>query len=127
VTLRAFLAVLVGYLIFGFSAVLLFQLAHVDPHQQPGIGFMIGSTVYGVVFAIAAGFTAAHIAGKRKLLNAGVVACIIALLALVSIFAQPGLPSYWSQIAAIVFMAPASILGGWIRARRAGTKRETPE
>ncbi len=77
--MRSLLAILVGYLVFGISAVLLFQ------------------------------FT-------------GVVACIIALLALVSIFAQAGLPSYWSQIAAIVFMAPAAVLGGWLRARQVRTR-----
>lgn len=120
--MRSFLAILVGYLVFGISAALLFQLAHVDPHQQPGVGFMIGSTVYGVLFAIAAGYTSARIAGKKELVHAGVVACIIALLALVSIFAQPGLPTYWSQIAAIVFIAPAAVLGGWLRVRQTKTK-----
>jgi hypothetical protein len=121
--MRAFLSILIGYLVFGISAVLLFQLAHVDPHQQPGVGFIIGSTVYGVVFAIAAGYTAARIAGKRELVYSGVVASIIALQALVSIFAQPGLPTYWSQIAAIVFMAPGAVLGGWLRAQQERTKK----
>jgi hypothetical protein len=123
--MRAFLAILVGYLVFGVSAVLLFQLARVDPRQQPGVDFMIGSTIYGIVFAVAAGYASARIAGKRELLHAGIVAGIIALLALISIFAQPGLPTYWSQIAAIVFIAPAAIFGGWLRARQALTKKET--
>jgi len=116
----------VGYLIFGISAMVLFQLAHVDPHQPPGAIFMIGSTVYGVVFAIAGGYTAARIAGKKELVNAGVVAGIIALLALISIIAQPGLPSYWSQAAAIVLMAPAAFLGGWLRVHQTRTRKEMP-
>ena len=123
--MKSFLAILIGYLIFGISAFVLFQLTHVDLHQQPGAVFMVGSTIYGVVFALAAGYTAARIAGKKELVNAGAVACIIALLALVSIFAQPGLPTYWSQMAAIVFMAPAAVLGGLIRTRQVKTKEET--
>jgi hypothetical protein len=122
--MRSFLAIVVGYFVFAISAVLLFQLAHVDPHQQPGVGFMIGSTIYGIVFACAGGYTAARIAGKKELVNAGILAGIIALLALISILAQPGLPSYWSQLAAIVFMAPAAVVGGWIRACRAEAKRK---
>ena len=123
--MRSILAVLVGYLVFGISAVALFQLAHIDPHQQPGIGFMIGSSLYGIVFAGAAGYTAARIAGKRELANASLVAGIIALLAFISILAQPGLPTYWSQIAAIVVMAPAAVLGGWLRGRQTKAGKET--
>jgi uncharacterized oligopeptide transporter (OPT) family protein len=116
--MRRVLAILIGYCVFGVSAVVLFQLAHVDPHRQPGIGFMIGSVVYGIIFAAAAGYTAARIAGNKELVNGAFVAGIIAFLALVSILAQPGIPSYWSQIAAIVCMAPAAVLGGWLRARQ---------
>ena len=125
--MRSLVAILIGYLVFGISAVLLFQLAHVDPHQLPGIGFMIGSTIYGIFFAIAAGYTAARIAGKEELVHAGVVACLLALLALISIIAQPGLQTHWSQIAAIIFMAPAAAFGGWFRARQARIKKETPK
>jgi peptidoglycan/LPS O-acetylase OafA/YrhL len=125
-TMRSFLAILTGYLVFGISPAVLFQLTHADPHQQSGAAFMIGSTIYGVVFAIAAGYTAARIAGKKELVNAGVVAGIIALLALISIFAQPGLPSYWTQAAAVILMAPAAFLGGWLRVHQAKTKKEKP-
>ena len=120
--MRPFLAIIVGYLVFGLSAVLLFQLAHVDPHQQPGVGFMIGSTLYGIVFAGAAGYVAARIAGKRELAIAGAVAGIIAFLALISILAQPGLPTYWSQLAAMILMAPAAVVGGWMRTRKTRKK-----
>jgi len=124
--MRSLLAVLVGYLVFGISAVALFQLAHVDPHQVPGVGFMIGSTLYGVFFAIAAGYTAARMGRHKEMLHSGAVAGIIALLALVSILAQPGLPSYWSQITAIVFIAPTALVGGWLRARQTREQKSSP-
>ncbi len=34
--MRYLLAILVGYLVFGISAALLFQFGGVDPHQRPG-------------------------------------------------------------------------------------------
>ncbi len=116
--MKSVLAVLVGYLVFGISAVLLFQLAGVNPHQQPSLGFRIGSTVYGVLFALLAGYTAARIAGKNEIKHAVGVACILALLAGISIIAQPGLESHWSQVSALVFMTPAALIGGWLRARQ---------
>ncbi|MCX6132370.1 MAG: hypothetical protein NTU47_01040 [Ignavibacteriales bacterium] len=116
--MRSFLAILVGYLVFAVSAVAMFQLSGVDPHQQPGVGFMIGSTIYGVVFAISGGYVSAAIAARKQLMHAGIVAAIIAVAALISIFAQPGFPTHWSQITAIVFMAPSAVLGGWLRERQ---------
>ena len=119
--MKSILAVLVGYLVFGISAVLFFQVAGVDPRQQPGIGFRIGSTVYGVFFALLAGYTAARIAGKNEIRHSIGVACILALLAAISILAQPGLESHWSQFSALILMAPAAVLGGWLRTRQTGT------
>ena len=119
--MKSLLAVLIGYLVFGISAVVLFQVAGVDPHQQPGIGFRIGSTVYGVFFAILAGYSAARIAGKNEIKHSVGVACIIALLAGISILAQPRIESHWSQYSALILMAPAATLGGWLRTRQTGT------
>jgi hypothetical protein len=113
--MKSVLAVLVGYLVFGVSAVLLFRIAGVDPHQQPGLGFRIGSIAYGILFALLAGYTAARIAGKNEIKHSAGVACILALLAGVSILAQPGLESYWSQLSALILMAPSAVFGGWLR------------
>ncbi len=123
--MKSVLAVLIGYAIFGVSAVLLFQLAAVDPHQIPSLGFRIGSIVYGILFAFLAGYAGAHIAGKAEMKHASGVAAIIALLAVISIIAQPGLESHWSQYSALILMAPAAIAGGWFRKRQ--TKANTPE
>ena len=116
--MKSVLAVLAGYLVFGVSAILLFQLAGVDPRQEPGLGFRIWSTLYGVLFALAGGYLAARIAGKKEILHASAVACVLAAIATVSLIAQPGHGSLWSQIAALGFMTPAAILGGVLRARQ---------
>ena len=120
--MKSILAVLVGYLMFGIPTVLLFTLAGVDPRQEPEIGFRIWSTVCGVVFALAGGYTAARIAGKKEIVYATATACVIALLATVSLILQPGHSSLWSQIAALGFMTPAAILGGVLRAQQVRIK-----
>jgi surface polysaccharide O-acyltransferase-like enzyme len=119
---KSVLAVLVGYLVFGISAILLFQVAGVDPQQEPQFGFRIWSTLYGVFFALAGGYIAARIAGKKEVTHASAVACILAVIATVSLIAQPGHGLLWSQIAALGFMTPAAILGGVVRARQVRIK-----
>jgi surface polysaccharide O-acyltransferase-like enzyme len=120
--MKSVLAVLVGYLVFGVSAILLFTVAGVDPRQEPELGFRIWSTVYGVFFALAGGYIAARIAGKKEITHASAVACILAFLATVSLIVQPGHGSLWCQIAALGFMTPAAILGGIVRARQVKIK-----
>jgi hypothetical protein len=120
-TMKSGLAVLGGYLIFGVSTILLFQLSGVDPRQEPGLGFRIWSTLYGTIFALCGGYVAARIAGTNEVTHASAVACLLAVIATVSLIAQPGHGSLWSQIAALGFMTPAAILGGVIRARQIKT------
>lgn len=121
--MKSVLAVLAGYLVFGISAIILFQIADVDPRQEPAIGFRLWSTVYGVFFALLSGYVAARLAGKKEIAHASAVACILAVIATISLVAQPGHGSLWSQIAALGFMTPAAILGGVVRAQQVKSKR----
>jgi len=121
--MKSILAVLVGYLIFGLSSVALFLLAGVDPKQPAELAFRIWSTLYGVFFALLGGYTAARMAGRREIRHASGVAIILALLATVSLIAQPTGSSIWSQIAALGFMVPAVILGGIVRVHQTREKK----
>jgi hypothetical protein len=112
---RSIASVIAGYLIFGISAGVLFRLAQRDPHAPAPAAFMILSTVYGVVFACLGGYAAARIAQRLELLHAAILALLMATGALISLFAELGRGSAWSQIAALLFMAPAAALGGMIR------------
>ena len=82
---RSVMSITIGYLIFGLSAGLLFGLSGRDPHAVPSLLFAIGSIVYGVVFAALAGFAAASLARKKQVLHAGILASIIAAIALLSL------------------------------------------
>jgi hypothetical protein len=119
--LRSTGAVAVGYIIFGASAALLFQLSGQLPHEAAPVGFKIGSTIWGAVFALVAGWQTARIAPRQPATHAAALAGLIALGALGSLIADRS-GAKWSQTTALVVMAPCAWLGG-LRARSAGPSR----
>lgn len=114
--LRSIGAVAAGYIIFGASAALLFQLSGQAPHANAPLAFKVGSIIWGAVFALVAGWLTARIAGRKPTVHAGIVAGLIALGALVSLAARPS-DAKWSQMSALVIMAPCAVLGGVLSAR----------
>ena len=118
--LRSIGAVAAGYIIFGVSAALLFQLSGQEPHADAPLAFKIASTIWGAVFALVAGWLTARIAPRKPTTHAAFVAGLIALGAVISIAARPS-DALWSQTAALVVMAPCAVIGGVISSRgRAG-------
>jgi hypothetical protein len=89
--LRSFAAVLLGYLVFGLSAAVLFPLTGRDRH-------------------------AAAIASHRPPAHAVAVGALIALGAVAALIAAPA-DSRWSQLGALFLMAPAAALGRILRRR----------
>jgi hypothetical protein len=118
--LRSIGAVAAGYFVFAVSAVLLFQLSGQAPHEDAALAFKIASSVWGAVFALVAGWLTAHVSVRRPATHAAVVAVVIALGALVSLAARPS-DARWSQMAALVVMAPCAWLGGVLAARQKNT------
>jgi pimeloyl-ACP methyl ester carboxylesterase len=114
---RSVLAVVVGYLVFAGSAALLFQITGQAPHAPASPEFMASSILYGVVFAGLGGYVAARVARHQPARHAALVAGLIALGAVISLVMGSG--SAWSQVAAILLMAPAAWVAGYWRARRA--------
>jgi hypothetical protein len=114
---RSILVVIVGYAIFAVSAGALFRLTGQDPHGEASVPFMVGATVYGVAFALLGGYVSGWIARRRPLAHGVAVAVLLALGAGVSLFFTLGKAHVWSQVAALVAMAPAAAFGGWLRGR----------
>jgi hypothetical protein len=112
------IAVAAGYLTFALPAGLLFVLTGKDPHAPLQLGFAALSVACGTAFAALGGYLAALIARRLELKHAAAVAVIIAVLALFSLNDQIGYGSVWWEIAALVVMAPAAALGGYLRAKR---------
>ena len=119
---RRALGVVVGYVIFAATAVLLFRLTGHDPHAVQPASFIIGSVAYGMLFAALGGYVSAVVGGGSPRVQAGLVALLIALGATVSLLAGPKAGSMWSRLTALFLMAPSAILGGLARARRERVK-----
>jgi hypothetical protein len=118
--LRSIGAVAAGYFIFAVSAVLLFQLSGQAPHADAPLTFKIAAVVWGAVFALVAGWLTAHVSVRRPAAHAAAVAGVIAAGAIVSIAARPS-DALWSQVSALVVMAPCAWLGGVLAAKQKRT------
>jgi hypothetical protein len=114
--LRSILAVVAGYLVFAVSAVALFALSGVDPHHTAALGFMIGATLYGMLFAFLGGYLTAALAPQQGRAHASMLAMVIAVGAVGSMVATRTLG--WSQLATLFLMVPAATRGGWLRERQ---------
>src|SRR5689334_16125334 len=115
---RSILAVVVGYLIFALSAFAFFQVSGQAPHQAASMPVMSGSIAFGMVFALLGGYVAARIAGRRPLAHGVAVAAVLALGATVSLLSTFGKGAVWSQVGALVLMAPCAVFAGWLRMRQ---------
>ena len=112
---RNVVAVIVGYLLFAVSAVLLFNLSGIDPHADASIGTIALVIVFGAVFAFAGGYLTKLIAATKTMIANYVLVVIMASFAAFSFFTSPG--NHYTQIAAIFLFAPISLVGGLLRRR----------
>ena len=110
--MRSVIAIVVGYLIFALSAVALFQLTGQRPHEAADPMFILTSVVYGFVFAVIAGYTAARLAPRHPRRHAAAVGLVIAVGAILSLVMSGSHTESWSQVAAIMFMAPGAAAAG---------------
>jgi O-antigen/teichoic acid export membrane protein len=116
--LRSLGAALLGYLLFAAPSYAIFRVSGQDPHAKAPIAFMAVAVITGMLFACIGGYVAALIAGRRPIAHASATALLLAggaTASLVSTAAQGG--AIWSQVAALLLMAPSTVGGGWLRAR----------
>lgn len=113
---RLILAVIIGYLIFAVSAVLLFQLSGIDPHNDPSAGVVTLTIAYGLLFSFLGGFVAQPVSGSGKITVNYFLAGLMAGFAAFSLFKSEG--NHFTQLAAIFLFAPASVLGGMVYLKR---------
>jgi hypothetical protein len=120
--LRSAAAVVAGYLLFAFPAEAWFRLSGHDPHAPAGAGFMAATIVYGILFAILGGYVAALLAARFEIEHAFAVATLIAAIGAASFVVESPGESKWTQLSAILIIAPAAILGGYLRRRQLRAK-----
>ena len=122
--LRSIASVLLGYIVFAVSAFSYFKIVKQAPHEAAPLSIMLGSIAIGIVAAYLGGYLAALLAGRRPLTHGIAVACILALGAAASLASTLGHGgAIWSQVAALVLMAPSAAAGGWFRSRRRASLR----
>jgi hypothetical protein len=115
--MRLFFSVLTGYLFFAICSALLFQFWGRDPHAPVDLAFGLASTGCGVLFALAGGYWAVK-CSQRDSLAAGLwVGGLIGAGAMASLIADFH-GAIWSQLAAMLLMAPAACAGGWLNLRK---------
>ena len=115
---RSVIAVIAGYLIFALSALLLFRLTGRNPHAPAEIWFVIVTIVYGLFFATLAGFVAALLGKGFEMEHSLAVASLIAAVGAASLLSEVKSDAIWTQLAAILIIAPCAMLGGYLRQRR---------
>ena len=115
--LRSVAAVFLGYVVFAASAAALFALSGHAAHASASWAFVGVTVASGVVFAVAGGYVAGWLAGRRPVTHAMAMAAVLAAVATVSLAQTLGHGAVWSQVAALTVMAPSAVMGGWWRAR----------
>ena len=116
--MRVFTGVILGYLVFAGSAFLLFRITGHNPHVRASISFEIATIAYGMLFAWLAGYIASFIGGRPDAIAAWILGAVIAVGAVISMIMTV---VSWSQVTALLFMAPMAVVGGWtyvLRTRR---------
>lgn len=121
---RSVIAVVLGYLVFAIPAFALFRLTGRDPHASSSSEFMLLSTVYGASFAALGGFSAAWLAQRWEIEHALAVSSLISVGGAISLLTQSADEAMWSQLAALLIMAPAAIVGGYIRSRQVASAKK---
>jgi uncharacterized membrane protein YedE/YeeE len=119
---RSVIAVILGYVIFAASALLLFRVTGRHPHEPAETWFMIVTIIYGLLFATLAGFVAAFLGKKFEMEHALAVASLIAAVGAASLLADVKTSAIWTQLAVILIIAPSAMLGGYLRQRQVKTR-----
>ncbi|MGO9563959.1 MAG: hypothetical protein ACLPPV_15010 [Candidatus Korobacteraceae bacterium] len=119
--MRIFSGVVLGYLLFELLWLAVFRVTNTDRHAPASISFQLGAIVFGLMFALLTGYLASFIGGRAHFVAAWIVGALVALTAIL-IMIRDG--AAWPQIAALLFMAPAVVIGGWSYVLR---RKATPD
>ncbi len=124
VSLRAILAVVVGYVVYSSGILAFFALSGRDRHGHHALSFLLFSAFVGALYSALAGYLCVAMIGRGALGPAIALAVVIALDAGLSLDYVPHGGSAWSQIFTMLLFAPAAVAGGALRLWEARRERE---
>ncbi len=110
-TLRSVLGVILGYLV-GAATGMGVVASLFGGEGAPGIGPVVAGVLIFALAQVLAGFLAGTVAGRRKVLHAGIVAGLFALVTLASLLKGSAVEPAWYRIIVLVIGAGAILLGG---------------
>lgn len=116
---RSILSVIAGYLVMAIAIMILFAVWFGgDLEATPTTAFLLFSLVYGFAAATAGGYVTALIAGRAEINHAAALAALAVVMGIVSVITAAGREPVWFQIANMVVVVAAILLGGSLRARQ---------
>ena len=104
-------AVLAGYVIFAAVSFGSLTVTSAQPDDFPGIAILVVVSAISVVGALAGRYVLGRLAPSKKTHHGAFLAGVLALIAIISLVAQWGETSPWTQILGILFLSPALLLG----------------
>jgi hypothetical protein len=128
--LRSIAAVIVGYFAMGIpifvtTAVHMVTVFGKFPergaHMNLPLSFGIVNLLYSTLYAVFGGYVCAAIAKQNRLKHGLVLAGLVFVLSLLSVYIDRGQQPLWYQAMLVLMGAPATAMGAWIRA-----KKDTP-
>ena len=108
--MRVFSGIVFGYLTFELLWRAIFAVTDTDPHAPSSISFEFGAIVFGMIFALLAGYIASLIGGRPHFNAAWGAGTLVALTAIATMISKV---VAWPQMTQLFFMAPAVVVGGW--------------
>src|SRR5258706_16279637 len=125
--LRSIAAVIVGFLAMGILILLtatVHMVSVLGKFPEPGAhrgfpaSFAIVYLVYSTLYAAFGGYVCAAIAKRNRLKHGMVLAGLVFVLSLISVYIDRGQQPVWYQAMLVLLGAPATAMGAWIRAKK---------
>lgn len=120
--IRSLLSLILGYLVFAVAMVLLWMIFGYKPKDVPTDGFLVFSIFCECLFALGGGYVAALVAKRKRLLHTGILAGIVAVMGVLSLFFPQNELSWWANLATAFPIAPCFLLGGLMLTRKKSRK-----
>jgi peptidoglycan/LPS O-acetylase OafA/YrhL len=117
--IRSVAAVVAGYLFKGIAIGLFFILAGWQPEEDLSTRVVVVGMVYRAFASVLAGYVTGLVARRRETAHALAVAILSALITIVSMMAGAGgREPLGAQVVNLLVMAPAVVVGGYLRNRQ---------
>jgi hypothetical protein len=124
---RSIVAVVVGYLAMAVPIAVtttvhmmkvLGKMPDASAHRDLPISFGVINLIYSSLFAAYGGYVCAVIAKQNRMKHGLILAGLVFVLSLVSVYIDRGQQPLWYQAMLVLLGAPATAIGAWARARR---------